>query len=91
MKLRWTHKGLSDLTRLHEFLAAADPKAAARSIQTLTAAIGQLPRHPRLGTKLDQYTAREVRRMITGQYEIRYELLQTTITVLRLWHTREER
>lgn len=28
---------------------------------------------------------------VVGPYEIRYEIRQSTIYVLRLWHTREDR
>jgi plasmid stabilization system protein ParE len=34
---------------------------------------------------------REVRRIIVGNYEMRYELVESTVFILRVWHTREER
>lgn len=36
-ELKWTNKALSDLVRLHEFLAPVNPHAAARTVQALTA------------------------------------------------------
>jgi hypothetical protein len=47
--------------------------------------------HPRLGEKLEEFKPREVRRILVGQYEMRYEIQGSTIYVLRLWHTRENR
>ncbi|WP_236532731.1 type II toxin-antitoxin system RelE/ParE family toxin, partial [Escherichia coli] len=47
--------------------------------------------HPRMGEQLFQFEPREVRRIFAGEYEIRYELNDQTIYVLRLWHTRENR
>lgn len=91
MKIIWTQKGLSDLGRLHEFLEPVNPLAAARVIQSLTQASGRLLHHPRLGERLGRYHTREVRRIIIGQYELRYEIQQTDIYILRLWHTREQR
>ena len=91
MALKWTSKALSDLVRLHEFLAPVDPQAAARTVQSLTAALTRLPNHPRIGEKLEQYEPREVRRIIVGHYEVRYEIASATIYILRLWHTREDR
>lgn len=41
--------------------------------------------------QLFQFEPREVRRIFAGEYEIRYELNDQTIYVLRLWHTRENR
>lgn len=91
MKLRWTSKALSDLARLHEFLATVDPRAAARAVQALTRSPEVLVRHPRLGEQLFEFEPREVRRLIVKQYELRYEIDDTTIYLLRLWHTREDR
>jgi plasmid stabilization system protein ParE len=91
MDLRWTSKALSDLVRLYEFLASVNPKAAARTVQALTAAPGRLRASPRIGEKLEEFAPREVRRMLVGQYEMRYEIQEPTLYILRLWHTREER
>jgi plasmid stabilization system protein ParE len=91
MDLKWTSKALSDLTRLYEFLAPIDKRAAARTVQALTAVPARLVANPRIGEKLDEFDPREVRRILVGHYEMRYEVQHETIYVLRLWHTREER
>jgi len=91
MELKWTNKALSDLVRLHEFLAPVNPQAAARTVQSLTAAPARLLEHPRLGEKLEEFEPREVRRLLIGHYEMRYEIQGSTIYMLRLWHTREDR
>ena len=66
-------------------------RAAAEVVRSLTRAAGRLPQQPRIGVKLDEFAPREVRRIIVGHYEIRYEVAADGIHVLRLWHTREER
>lgn len=91
MELKWTSKALSDLARLYEFLAPVDKRAAARTVQMLTAAPTKLLTNPRIGEKLEEFDSREVRRILVGHYEMRYEIQQPIIYVLRLWHTREER
>ena len=91
MKLQWTSKALSDLARLYEFLAPVNKHAAARTVQALTAAPARLLEQPRLGEKLDEFEPREVRRILAGQYEMRYEIQASTLYVLRIWHTRENR
>jgi plasmid stabilization system protein ParE len=91
MKLKWTSKALTDLVRLHEFLAPINPSAAARTVQSLTAAPVRLLENPRIGEKLDEFEPREVRRILVGHYEMRYEIQESTVYVLRLWHTREDR
>jgi plasmid stabilization system protein ParE len=47
--------------------------------------------NPRIGERLDEFKPREVRRILVGHYEVRYEIQDLTIYVLRLWHTREDR
>ena len=91
MELKWTSRGLSDLARLHDFLVPVSKPAAARTVQTLAAAPAVLMANPRIGEKLDEFDPREVRRILVGRYEIRYEIQESTIYVLRLWHTREDR
>lgn len=91
MDLRWTSKALSDLTRLHEFLATVNKPAAARAVQALTAASASLVTNPRIGERLEEFEPREIRRILVGRYEVRYEIEASTIFIMRLWHTREER
>ena len=91
MELKWTGKALSDLARLHEFLVSVDRSAAIRTVQSLTAAPARLLEQPRIGEKLEEFGSREVRRIQVGRYEMRYEIQGSTLYVLRLWHTREDR
>jgi plasmid stabilization system protein ParE len=91
MDLKWTSKALSDLARLYEFLAPANKQAAARTVQALTAAPERLLDQPRIGEQLDEFEPREVRSILVGHYEMRYEIVVSTLYVLRLWHTREDR
>ena len=91
MELKWTGKALLDLTRVYTFLATVNRDAAARTVQSLTAAPASLIVNPRIGEKLEEFEPREVRRILVGHYEIRYEIQDATLYVLRLWHTREDR
>jgi plasmid stabilization system protein ParE len=91
MDLRWTSKALSDLVRLHEFLSPVNKVAAANTVQALTVAPTRLQKQPRIGEKLDEFDPREVRRIVAGDYEMRYEIADPVIYVLRIWHTREDR
>ena len=91
MELKWANKGLSDLARLYEFLAPVNKAAATHTVQSLSKAPEQLLANPRIGEKLFEFEPREVRRILVGQYEMRYEIQNETIYVLRLWHTRKVR
>ena len=91
MELKWASRGLSDLARLYDFLAPVNQAAAARAVQALVAAPASLLANPRIGEKLEEFEPREVRRILVGKYEMRYEIQKSTIYILRLWHTREDR
>lgn len=91
MELKWTSKALFDLVRLYEFLSPLNKPAAASTVQSLTAAPAKLSAQHRIGEKLEEFDPRNVRRILVGHYEMRYEIQQSTIHILRLWHTRKER
>jgi addiction module RelE/StbE family toxin len=91
IELKWTSRALSDLARLYEFLAPINQQAAARVVQSLTAAPTRLREHPRIGEKLDEFEPREVRRILVKDYEMRYEIDESRIFILRIWHAKENR
>ncbi|MEY4588009.1 MAG: hypothetical protein RL497_85 [Pseudomonadota bacterium] len=91
MQLKWTSKALSDLARLYDFLALVNKKAAAQTVQALTSAPSALITNPRIGVRLEHFNEREVRRLLVGHYEMRYEINNAVIYILRIWHTREAR
>ena len=91
MYLKWTSRALSDLARLRAFLALVNRSAAARVVQSLTIAAERLLSHPRIGAKLDEFAPRPAHHIFVGDYEMRYEIHESTLYILRLWHTREDR
>jgi len=91
MDIFWTHKAEDDIKRLYEFLAPYHPESAIKVVQSLVNAPNTLAKQPRIGEKLDAFPAREVRRLLVGQYEMRYEIKDNTLYILRIWHTREQR
>ena len=91
MILQWTTSANQDLVRLHAFLHPVNPRAAIQVVQQLVSAGDQLLTYPLLGGCLAEFSPRNVRRLIVGDYELRYELTDTKIFILRLWHGREDR
>lgn len=91
MALLWTRSAYRDLKRIHEFMEPVDPAAAARAVRTVVARVRRIPRQPRLGERVPGFVAQEVRRVLVDKYEIRYEVAGTTVTVLRIFHVREDR
>lgn len=91
MRVLWVSRASSDLVRLHEFLAEVNPRAAKDVVRALVAAPLRLRQAPRSGERLPAFAPREIRRILAGDYELRYEIVGETIYVLRVWHTREDR
>ncbi len=92
MTIRWTSAALGDIGRLHDFLASAAPVAAARVVQRLVDGPDLLMSQPRIGTRLTEFEPREVRFLLIGDYELRYEIDRLhDIWILRIWHTKELR
>ncbi len=91
MALRWTRSARSDLVRLYEFLHSAGAPAAVRLIRQLVAGTKRIPAYPRLGARLAEFEPREVRKILVADYEVRYEVTDSDIFILRIFHTREDR
>lgn len=91
MGLRWTTSANRDLVRLHSFLEPVDRRAAARAVQRILTGAKHVARHPRLGTRLTEFDPREVRKLIIGDYELRYEVRDHELVILRIWHVYEDR
>ena len=91
MELQWTSKAISDIARLYEFLEPVFKPAAINVVRSLTHGATRLIDNPRLGESLHQFDPRDVRRLQVGHYEVRYEIQESAIFILRLWHTREDR
>ena len=91
MALKWSASAECDLVRLHHFLVPVNQRAATQVVRQLIQGAEQLLAHPQLGSSLEEFAPRNVRRLLVGDYELRYELTDTTIYVLRVWHVREDR
>lgn len=93
MRLDWSGVALGDLGRGHDFLAPVAPDAAVRTVQGLVSAAEGLLQNPRLWERLDANAPREVRAvmLLGGRYEMRYEVTPGTVTIVRIWSTREDR
>ena len=91
MEVKWTTSANRDLIRLHDFLAPVNKSAAKKAVKQLVDEAKLLQSHPLLGVELDAYAPRNVRRLVIGDYEVRYEVTEAVLYVLRLWHTKEDR
>jgi len=91
MQLEWTLLALQDIERLSRFLFLKNPEAARKVVTMLADAPEMLLLHPQIGPADDAFSPRDVRSLFVGSYEMIYELTDTRIIILRVWHTKEDR
>lgn len=91
MRLHYTQQFRNDLVRLHAIFAEKDPAAARRVAWRLRHASKALLSQPRQGQRLKAYAPREVRRLVAGPCEQRYEIRGTDVFLLTLLLRREQR
>lgn len=90
MRLVYSREALRDLIRLRVFIAEKNPQAAQRVSTTLVQGINKLRDFPLLGKEVSQAPdPKIVRDLIVGKYIVRYLVLSESITILRVWHHRE--
>ncbi|WP_209715292.1 MULTISPECIES: type II toxin-antitoxin system RelE/ParE family toxin [Asticcacaulis] len=91
MQLLWSAPARRDLQRLYSFLREVNPRAAKNVLKQLDAAANRLRSFPQIAPRLEVYADRDVRALMVGDYELRYEVKRDALIVVRVWHTREER
>ena len=89
--LKWSSGAVADLARLHAFLAPKNRRAATATLRNIRAEARKLLTHPRRGMVVGLIGTTEVRRVLIGKYELRYEIQLDAINVLRVFHEREDR
>jgi plasmid stabilization system protein ParE len=90
MKLAFSRAAVSDLVRLREFIAVHNPTVDVRVATRLRAAISHLTDSPQIGRPVEDLPG-EIRELIFGKYVVRYQVRQTIVYILRIWHGREDR
>jgi plasmid stabilization system protein ParE len=89
--VEWADEALADVERIYSFLAAVDLDAALHAAERLETAPNRLIAYPRIGERLEGFENRELRRILIGKYEMRYEIREDVISIVRIFHGREDR
>ncbi len=91
MAIKWTRQAYADLERLRWFLSEKSERAAEAAVRRIVKSSLSLNTQSRRGPVLEKYLPREVRRLLIGDFELRYEILDGAVYVVAIFHTREER
>jgi plasmid stabilization system protein ParE len=91
MRLNWTSKAISDLSRLYQFLAVINRRVAVKNLNSIEKAAYGLLESPRIGFRLEEFSPKDVRSLVVGEYVIRYQIKGEELYILRIWHGKEDR
>ena len=90
MRLRYTRHAHDDLVSLFEYIAKDDAPAARKVSRQIRAAIDRLRQFPSYGRIGDVAGTRQF--VVAGvPYIVVYEIEDETITILRIYHTAQDR
>lgn len=92
LKLVWSPAARRDLVRLRSFIEPHNPQAAARAAEKIRQAAHMILENPAIETRLE---GRQDREFFTpfgqGGYIVGYQIIGTTMVILKIWHGREDR
>ncbi len=94
MRVVFLPQAMSDIERLHGFLAERNPPAARRALRAIDTGIDRLIDNPLIGIAMP---GREERQLFVpfgkSAYVLRYRLHpeRDSLVVVRVWHGREDR
>ena len=85
MEIRWLEDALADVTEIYRYIAADNPRAAARVVQRIQAAIRPLAEFPHRGRPGRWAGTREL--IIPGTpYIVPYRVKGDLVEILRVFH-----
>jgi plasmid stabilization system protein ParE len=91
-RLSWSQPALSDVARLHAFLAPKSRDAAKRAIKAIRRGVKALAKHPEIGRPVDELPAEFREWMIefgNGAYVVLYYYDGKQVVMLAVRHGRE--
>jgi toxin ParE1/3/4 len=86
MEIIWRASALNDLEAVREFIMQGNPRAAARVLTSIRAAVGRLGRHPSLGRAGRVEGTRELI-ISNAPYIVAYRVVENQVRILAVIHT----
>jgi toxin ParE1/3/4 len=86
MKVVWSDSALSQLSRIHDFIATDSARYALRMVDRITDRTRQLVKFPQSGQLVVEYNNPALRELIEGAYRIIYHIEPPRIVVVAVVH-----
>lgn len=82
----WTELALFDLQEIHDFIRKDSIRYADRQIEKIITKVDQLIQFPNLGKQVPEFSRKDIREIVSGNYRIIYLLNDKAIFILRINH-----
>ncbi len=91
MRVKYSPQSISDLKRLHDFVAEKNSLSARKIAIEIQESVEKLKQFPNIGLPVSRAENPEsIRDLYVGKYTLRYQIeSQELIYVLRIWHNKE--
>ncbi len=90
-EILWTGPALNDLRSVRDDITAEGrPAAAKRLAKKIRDSVLRLQAHPNSGRPVPEFPGGGYREVIVTPYRIVYELTESKVFILRVWHGRRD-
>jgi len=86
-KIIWTKVALADLDSIYDFIAKESPFYAQKTIEQFLSRVEILSEFPEIGRVVPEYTKKEVREIIEGNYRLFYKVEKKGVYIIRVHHS----
>jgi toxin ParE1/3/4 len=86
MKVEWTSNAISQLKRIHDYIAKDSEFFAKRMVDRLTSRSIQIQAHPLSGQIVPEFGNESIREVIEGPFRVVYQSSANTVYVLAVIH-----
>jgi len=91
LPLSWSRQSQADILRIADFYDRFDSDYAAKMVAFIRSAVSLPASFPFAGRPCARFEPRDVRDLVAGEFQLRYEVREAEIRVLRVWHSKEDR
>lgn len=89
-RISWTEPARDDLHGIFQFIRRDNPTAARSVIRDIQERVGRLTRFPLSGREVPELTGSGLREVIAGNYRAIYRLVDGTVEILAIVHSRRK-
>jgi plasmid stabilization system protein ParE len=82
----WSKLALLDLENIYDFIARDSPFYAQKTAESLLISVELLSTFPELGRNVPEYSKKNIREIIEGNYRIFYLYTKKNIFIIRVHH-----